>query len=135
MASVLLLDTNILLAFVRGSGPVARAAAPYLNHADQLLISVVSQGELRVLAQRNKWGPAKLQAMMDALNALVSVNIAHPAVMDAYVNIDTQSSAQNMGKNDLWIAACALATGATLLTTDRDFDHLHPNTLRVIRIG
>lgn len=51
------------------------------------------------------------------------------------MNIDTQSSAQNMGKNNLWIAACALATGATLLTTDKDFDHLHPNPLRVIRIG
>lgn len=29
-----------------------------------------------------------------------------------------------MGKNDLWIAATASVTGATLLTTDGDFDHL-----------
>lgn len=29
-----------------------------------------------------------------------------------------------MGKNDLWIAATAYVTGATLLTTDADFDHL-----------
>ncbi len=29
-----------------------------------------------------------------------------------------------MGKNDLWIAATANATGALLLTTDKDFDHL-----------
>jgi len=27
---------------------------------------------------------------------------------------------------DLWIAATAHATGARLLTTDKDFDHLHP---------
>jgi predicted nucleic acid-binding protein len=33
-------------------------------------------------------------------------------------------SARNMGKNDLWIAATALATKATLITTDKDFDHL-----------
>lgn len=31
-----------------------------------------------------------------------------------------------MGKNDLWIAAAAAATGATLLTTDGDFDWLDP---------
>ena len=29
-----------------------------------------------------------------------------------------------MGKNDLWIAATAQVSGATLLTTDMDFDHL-----------
>jgi predicted nucleic acid-binding protein len=27
-------------------------------------------------------------------------------------------------RNDLWIAAAAKAAGATLLTTDKDFDHL-----------
>ncbi len=39
-----------------------------------------------------------------------------------------------MGKNDLWIAATANATGATLLTTDSDFDHLSPNFIDLIRI-
>ena len=34
-----------------------------------------------------------------------------------------------MGKNDLWIAACAKATGAILLTTDNDFTHLIPDHL------
>lgn len=36
-----------------------------------------------------------------------------------------------MGKNDLWIAACAKAAGATLLTTDNDFTHLIPGHLDV----
>jgi hypothetical protein len=39
-----------------------------------------------------------------------------------------------MGQNDLGIAAIAKATGATLLTTDKDFDHLHPNHLQRIYI-
>lgn len=29
-----------------------------------------------------------------------------------------------MGKNDVWIAATTKVAGATLLTTDNDFDHL-----------
>jgi tRNA(fMet)-specific endonuclease VapC len=33
-------------------------------------------------------------------------------------------TARNMGKNDLWIAASAHATKATLLTTGKDFFHL-----------
>jgi len=56
-------------------------------------------------------------------------------IIDAYVEIDTFSqgkhetkqlklSARNMGKNDLWIAATALATSSKLMTTDKDFLHL-----------
>lgn len=39
--------------------------------------------------------------------------------------------ARNMGKNDLWIAACAKASGAALLTTDKDYLHLDPDQLSV----
>ncbi len=34
-----------------------------------------------------------------------------------------------MGKNDVWIAAAAHVTGARIITTDTDFDHLHPGFL------
>lgn len=36
-----------------------------------------------------------------------------------------------MGKNDLWIAATASAFGITLVTTDKDFDHLNGVFLEV----
>ena len=56
-------------------------------------------------------------------------------MMRAYADIDAYSqgkltrlsspfTSKNMGKNDLWIAAAAHVTGATLVTTDADFDHL-----------
>jgi len=91
----------------------------------------VSLGEVRVLAKRNDWGDAKLRALSKALDNLVVVDINHPSVIDAYVELDLVSQshpdgARNMGKNDLWIAACAKAAGATLLTTDNDFSHLIP---------
>ena len=38
---------------------------------------------------------------------------------------------RNMEQNDLWTAACAIAAGATLLTADMDFLHLHPTPLLV----
>lgn len=40
-------------------------------------------------------------------------------------------SARNMGKNDLWIAASAIVLKATLLTTDKDFDHLSPSFINI----
>jgi tRNA(fMet)-specific endonuclease VapC len=42
-------------------------------------------------------------------------------------------SARNMGKNDLWIAATAFLFGLTLVTTDHDFDHLHPDFIEVVK--
>lgn len=41
------------------------------------------------------------------------------------------TTARNMGKNDLWIAATASILEATLLTTDQDFNHLTPELLRL----
>ena len=67
--------------------------------------------------------------MEQTLSDVVTVDLGHPGVVEAYVEFDLISQAHpdgawNMGKNDLWIAAAAKAAGATLLTTDKDFDHL-----------
>jgi tRNA(fMet)-specific endonuclease VapC len=47
-------------------------------------------------------------------------------ILDAYALIDafSLSKGKRMDKNDVWIAASAAVTGATLMTTDRDFDLL-----------
>lgn len=65
-------------------------------------------------------------------------------MLDVYAEIDAYSqgkhldkkhglSSRNMGKNDLWIAATALVTNSTLITTDKDFDHLDPEFIKVKR--
>src|SRR5262249_11886634 len=96
MATTLyLLDTNILVALIRG-----QILGQYIDRTYQL------RGQ----------------------SYKVSVDIDQPAVLDAYVEFEWFSlrhpgGARNMGKNDLWIAAATKATGATLLTTDTDFNH------------
>jgi len=63
--------------------------------------------------------------------------ISYSGIYEAYADIDAYSqsnhptlslpqgmTARNMGKNDLWIAATAHILRATLVTTDKDFDHL-----------
>jgi tRNA(fMet)-specific endonuclease VapC len=44
-----------------------------------------------------------------------------------------KSSARNMGKNDIWIAATALYLDMELHTTDNDFDHLPALGLRLVK--
>jgi predicted nucleic acid-binding protein len=61
------------------------------------------------------------------LDNLITVDLTKE-VIQAYVEIDLFSRrrkpAVTMQKNDVWIAAAAKATGAVLLTTDTDFNHL-----------
>jgi len=40
-----------------------------------------------------------------------------------------------MGKNDLWITATAHVTNATLLTMDKDFQHLKDVYLELENVG
>jgi predicted nucleic acid-binding protein len=133
---IYLLDTSVILPLVRGDELGRHIDRRFgLRSASQRpLVSVVSLGEVRVLAERNRWGEAKRKALQHALDNLVVVDINHPSVIDVYVELDLISQshpegARNMGKNDLWIAACAKAAGATLLTTDNDFSRLIPDHL------
>lgn len=129
-----LLDTGILLQLIRGNAVGAFIESTYrlTQQAYTPLVCIVTHGEIRSLAGRNNWGDAKRAALEAMLENLVTVDIHSDQVLDAYVEIDLVSlrsptGSKTMGKNDLWIAAVARVTGATLLTTDTDFDHLHPN--------
>ena len=42
--------------------------------------------------------------------------------------------ARKLGQNDMWIAACAAAFGAHLVTTDRDVDHLTPEFIERTKV-
>ena len=128
-----LLDTSVLLPLLRGGEFGRRIDRDFglRSSAVRPLISIVTHGEIAVLAARNGWGDKRREVLANMLNELVTVDIGHPDVIDAYVAVDLHSQAhpegaRNMGKNDLWIAACAKAAGATLLTTDNDFAHLPP---------
>jgi tRNA(fMet)-specific endonuclease VapC len=128
-----LLDTNVLIHYVRGSEVWKRVRDKYqpLTAEPRPVISVVTVGEIRSLALQWKWGDKKIDQMVYALGFFKIVTIHEPDVIRAYAAIDAycEEIGQPLGKNDVWIAATAAVTGATLLTTDRDFDRLSPRFL------
>jgi tRNA(fMet)-specific endonuclease VapC len=123
-----LLDTNILVRYVRQDPVWSRINRTFgLFLADPLPVySVVTAGELRSLAIQFGWGPAKLDQMEFILSYFRQMSISASGIVQAYADIDaaTIDLGHSLGKNDLWIAASAAATQATLLTTDRDFDRI-----------
>jgi len=132
-----LLDTSVILHLVRGKalGQQIQATYDLIQCQPRPLVSVVSLAEARVLAEASNWGEAKRQALDTAFRSLTIVNINHPSVIDAYVQLELHArahpqGARRMGKNDLWIAATAVAAQAVLLTTDKDFAFLIPSPVR-----
>ncbi len=145
---IYLLDTNILVNAIRENA--------LFNTIDDLydfdsttnltLISEVTIGELYSLAHQRNWKSGRRALMMYFIKRFTPQRISYQSIYEAYADIDAYSqckypnypvsaglTARNMGKNDLWITATAYVTGATLLTTDADFDHLE-DILNFIRI-
>ena len=124
-----LLDTNILLAYVRlgALGQYLKAVYNLYALRPAPLISIVTEGEIRAIALKNGWGATKLGELQRLLDALTVVPLPFSTVVDVYARIDNYCERHGfvLGKNDWWIAATAHVTGTTLLTTDRDFDPLH----------
>lgn len=138
MTALYLLDTNILVHLVRGDALGQRIQATYapLMAERRPLISVVTDGELRSLTYQFDWGNERLEQVLFLLGYFQRMPIDTPDVLRAYVVIDADSrrNGRRMGKNDLWIAATTHVTGATLLTSDEDFDHLDPVFLSQVRV-
>lgn len=139
-----LLDTNILVIYSRSSTLASQIEADLqlFSGEHNVAISAVTIGELNSLMQRNRYGERRKNDIDQILNKLFKIDINISEILDLYGEIDTYSqgkllekpvdfTARNMGKNDVWIAATASAYDMTLVTTDKDFDHLNNEYLNL----
>lgn len=132
-----LLDTNILIHIVRQSSTWAQVQARYTPFAHHVMIAFASVAEILSIATQLGWG-LKKQMLLEAILAKITIVTHDESINNSYVDIDVFSqgkhqnlplpqglSARNMGKNDIWIAACTHQAHAQLITTDQDFNHLN----------
>ncbi|MDX2303822.1 MAG: type II toxin-antitoxin system VapC family toxin [Microscillaceae bacterium] len=123
----ILLDTNVLLKnHIRN-----RLSLPVDS-----FISIINVGELESLALQLNWSYQKQTSLQNLLNQIpiidINAQIAKTyGLVDAYSQGKLQNnplpagtSARNMGKNDIWLAATALFFRMDFQTYDNDFDHL-----------
>jgi len=136
-----ILDTNILLFFVRGKakGKELKELFDLDNPAIEVFYSIASWAELFSLVKQFNWSEKKI-------DTIEGIEIDE-RIAKTYIEIDVYSqgkdklkplpkgvSSRNMGKNDLSIAATATILNATLLTTDDDFSHLNGVFINSIQI-
>lgn len=138
------LDTNIILGYVRRNG-ISRRTTEILELTDdnEIFVSVVCEGELWSIANQSQWNDLRRRALADFLAVYQRADISDDTIIEQYAEIDSFSqnkllnrplgnTPRNMGKNDLWIAASASVSGATLITTDKDFNHLQGEFVEVL---
>lgn len=139
-----ILDTNLVLIYLRANNLTQKIETDLqlLSNNNNLVVSVVTVGELKAISKKNKWGKRRIMELVGTLSDFLIADIKTNKILDKYAEIDAFSqgrledqksdfSARNMGKNDLWIAATASVQNMTLLTTDRDFEHLKDKYLKL----
>ena len=145
---IFLFDTNIVIHYFKEDAVMREVKSRFDPFAagNETWLCVVTIGELRTLTLANKWGDKKRNALVKILSNFPIADINVEEVLNRYAKIEAYSqcrlpsiepqpiSPRNMGKNDIWIAAVASILGATLITTDKDFDHLDGVFIQLERI-
>jgi tRNA(fMet)-specific endonuclease VapC len=122
MATRYLLDTNICIYIAKYNPPAVRAR--FAQHtADELVMSVITLGELRFGAEKSQ---SQQRAMMviNELQSLIQIAPLTEAVGEHYgqIRASLQKTGLPIGNNDLWIAAHARTEGWVLVTNnEREF--------------
>lgn len=139
-----LLDTNIIIIYSRESNIANKIEEDYslFDEDNSLAISVVTLGEIDAFIKKLGIGDKRKKRIERVVSRLAKVGINTQEIINRYGDIDAYSqgklkqkkgnfSARNMGKNDIWIAAAASVYDLTLLTTDKDFNHLKGEYLKL----
>ena len=122
-----MLDTNTLIYFIKNKPASVAQRIRALPEDDAICMSFVTYAELLKGAERSIRKSEVLQRL-DGLTAQVQVLYPRgPAVCEHYAvhAAHLRTAGTPIGGNDLWIAAHALAEGATLVTNNtREFGRI-----------
>lgn len=122
-----LLDTNILIYWIKTHPPQVAERINALPEEDSLAMSFITWAELLQGAEGSQRRQATLQ-QLDALSRLVPVLYPEgPAICRHYAEQATALRRRGtpIGANDLWIACHALAIGAILVSHNvREFERI-----------
>lgn len=117
----LVLDTNIYCDYAEGLPDVVEAMA---QHGEFLFIPSIVLGELYYgfwKGSRRQFNERRLRQIIDRLNIeIVTVN-ADVARKYGLIYRSLEEKGTKIPLNDVWIAACCMEVGGTLLTRDKHF--------------
>ena len=118
----IVLDTNIYCDFAEGLPDAVDAMATY---GEYIFIPSIVIGELSVgfmKGSRQQFNEKKLQQIISRLRIeIIDVN-KNVARRYAIIYLSLVKKGAKIPINDVWIAACCMEVGGTLLTRDKHFE-------------
>jgi predicted nucleic acid-binding protein len=118
----LVLDTNIYCDYAEG---IADAVEIMATSGESLFLPSVVLGELSfgfMKGTRQQFNERKLQQIISRLGIeIIDVN-ADVARKYALIYLSLLNKGRKIPINDVWIAACCMEVGGTLLTRDKHFE-------------
>jgi tRNA(fMet)-specific endonuclease VapC len=120
----IVLDTNIYVDFARDKPDVVELLA---IQSTEILLPAIVMGELFygfMKGNHSRYNEEKFHHFVTTLE--VSIIPVNEDVARKYAIIfsDLTSKGTRIPINDVWIAACSMSTGGTLLTRDRHFEQV-----------
>ena len=120
----LVLDTNIYSDFAEGLAAVVDFLAV---HGEEIFLPSIVLGELSygfMKGSRQAFNERKLQEFIRKLQIeIIDVN-QNVARKYGIIYLSLVKKGAKIPINDVWIAACCMETGGTLVTRDRHFQHV-----------
>jgi predicted nucleic acid-binding protein len=121
---IYLIDTSAFSGLMR-TEPRMAAWLSSLGSDDRTVICSVARGEILFGLERLAPGRrrAELERKAEKLFDVLPCEAIPPAAGDRYAKVKASQQRRGLSQdeNDLWIAATALAMGATLVSRDSDF--------------
>ena len=117
----LLLDTNVLIKFLRGDRKIAKVVSTY----EEILVPTVVFGEYKAgVAGETAAGRQQISVLEMFLDSpAVKVVEVTEDIANAYARVFRVLKAKGtpIPQNDLWIAACAVDSAAVVYSLDEHF--------------
>jgi len=120
----LVLDTNVYVDFAAGVSATVDFIA---THGESFFLPSIVLGELHygfIKGQREQVNERKLQQFISRLKVEIILVDADVARKYASIYLSLRSKGTKIPINDVWIAACCMEAGGTLLTRDKHFLHV-----------
>lgn len=118
----LVLDTNIYCDYAEGIDNVVDTIATYSNniYIPSIVIGELNYGFMK--GSRKDFNEKKLKEVITRLEIdVINVN-QDVAKKYAFIYLSLSKKGKKIPINDVWIAACCMDIGGTLLTKDKHFD-------------
>ena len=120
----LVLDTSVYIGFAAGEPETVEFLA---SRGEQFFLPAIVLGELHfgfLKGRRQEFNEKKLGEFIACLDVKIVRVDEDVARKYGLIYLSLQKKGKPLPINDVWIGACCMATGGTLVTKDRHFEEI-----------